>query len=137
MNFLKSIKSFLWDNKIIRNSILIFLIITFSYFLIKNSYNNFYNSIYNKGYNEAVLKTQKELDGKYLKAINDIKESNLKQFKTEQEKLKKSIEERNNINKKYNITIKELNDLKRKSTSNLTNKECTASQEEIDFFNNY
>lgn len=132
MIYLTLLKTFLWDNKIIRNILIGFFLFLTLWF----SYKSFYNSIYNKGYNEAVKITQKQLDKKYNEAVDKIKKENKEQSDNEALKLQEANEARYLIQKQYTETNKKLTDLIKNSKSNLVNKECKVDKKEVDFFNN-
>lgn len=122
----------LWNNKIVRNTLFILILITSLYF----SYKSFYNHIYNMGYNNGVSYTQKQLDDKYNKVVNAIKEDNKNTAEIEYQKLIESQQKREQLQKDYINTTKKLAEVLKKSKSGLVNKECKMSEEERDFFNN-
>lgn len=131
MIYFSILKTFLWDNKLIRNSLLILILLISLYV----SYKVYYNHIYTTGYNEGVSFTQKQLDEKYNSIVNKIKEDNKKTSEIENKKLLESQQIRDKLKNDYLNTSKKLNEVILNSKSGLNNKNCVGSLEEKDFFN--
>lgn len=132
MGYLLILKKILWDNVVIRNALFGFLLLLILYL----SYKSFYNHIYITGYNEGVNYTQKQLDDKYNKVVEKIKEENKKTAEIENQKLLESQLKNETLQKNYIATSSKLNELLKKSKSGLVNKTCKMSEEERDFLNN-
>ena len=133
MFYLSILKTFFWDNKLIRNILIIFLISLF----LSISYKIWYKNIYNKGYSDAVLSKQKEIDDKYNLVIENIKKENKKHIEIENKKLKESEEEKLKIKKEKELIDIKIKELLKESKSNLINKDCKVSKEEKEIYNSY
>ena len=132
MGYLLILKKIFWDNIIIRNALGGLILLIILYF----SYKAFYNHIYTSGYNDGVAYTQKQLDEKYNKVVEKIKEENKKTAEIENKKLLESQLKNETLQKNYIATSSKLNELLKKSKSGLVNKTCKMSEEERDFLNN-
>lgn len=125
------LKKLLWDNVLIRNTLIIILLIITLYF----SYKSFYNHIYNNGYNDGVSYTQKQLDDKYNKIVEKIKEENKINSEIENKKLLESQQKNDILQKNYIATTSKLNEVIKNSKSGLVNKLCVMNVEEKNYFN--
>lgn len=126
-----TILTFLRTNKELMKIISIFLILLSLFLLYKRELNNSFNS----GYNEAVKITNKELDEKYKKAIEVIKQENIDRALIENKELVKNKGLIKVLEDKNKSIQRELNDVLRNSKSNLINQECSMSNEELELIN--